>query len=181
MVTLSPVRPDVRAERPSPVWRLVREADDGPQILGGQVPCRWRCARAKGRASPCVLPLEPQVFDALAVLRQVFPLVEPVEMIDRDMRDRPGLRRTEVHGDPSATLFIGLQPTPVGDVAAPGTEVEAQRAPAYVRRGRPADLDGLVFVTVGPERSIPAASRAVACGDRLRQRIQLPTDRTAVT
>ena len=102
-------------------------------------------------------------------------------MIDRDMRDRSGFRRAEVHGDPSTTLFIGLQSTPVGDVAAPGTEVEAQRASAYVRRGRPGDLDGLVFVTVGPERSIPAAGRAVACGDRLRQRIQLPPNGTAET
>jgi hypothetical protein len=33
---------------PPPVWRLAREAHDDSERLVGQVPCRWRSARAKG-------------------------------------------------------------------------------------------------------------------------------------
>lgn len=33
--------PVVRAEGPEPQWRWAREADDKPQRLAGQVPCRW--------------------------------------------------------------------------------------------------------------------------------------------
>ena len=34
--------------RPTPDRRLAREVDDGPHRLAGQVPSRWRSARAKG-------------------------------------------------------------------------------------------------------------------------------------
>ena len=33
---------------PEPEWRLAREADDDSERFAGQVPSRWRSARAKG-------------------------------------------------------------------------------------------------------------------------------------
>ena len=53
--------------------------------------------------------LEPQVLDALSVRRQVFPLVQTIEVVDAHLSDRVGLGHAQIHGDSPAPLRVGLQ------------------------------------------------------------------------
>ena len=76
-------------------------------------------------------------------------------------------------------LVAGLQRSPVGDAAAGGAEVEAERLAADVGRGRAGDVDAFAFVVVGPERAVAPAGGAVAGRGRLRQAIEPPPDGAA--
>src|SRR5882757_6955559 len=82
---------------------------------------------------------EPQVSYAAPVAGQVFPGVESVEVIDRDMGYRSRLGQPQVDGDSAATLLGWFQRTPIGDTTALRTEMEAERISADVSLGRTRD------------------------------------------
>jgi hypothetical protein len=123
---------------------------------------------------------EPEVPDAPAVLRQVLPLVQAVEVIDGEVGDETRLRHPQVHRDPPAAVLVRSQPAPVRDASAPGAEVEAQRVPADVRDGLSGDDDVLAFVAIRPQDTLSTARRAVAGVHRLGQVSERPASRSAV-
>ena len=106
--------------------------------------------------------LEPHVLDALSVGRQVFPLLETIEVVDADLSYRIWFGHAQVHGDSSAPFRVWFQSPPVRDAAALGAEVEAQRLAADVCGSLTFNPDVLALVAVGPEYSVPSTRCAVA-------------------
>jgi hypothetical protein len=53
--------------------------------------------------------LEPEVPDASSVPRQVLPLVQSIEMVDREVSYGFGLRQAQVHCNSAATFLVRLQ------------------------------------------------------------------------
>src|SRR5262245_17004737 len=94
--------------------------------------------------------LEPIVGDATPIARQVFEGVKAVEMIDRNLRDRVRLCKSQVDRDPTAAVFVDLQSAPEHDATAGRAEIETERLAADERLRRPRHLDALAFEVIGP-------------------------------
>jgi len=70
--------------------------------------------------------LEPVVFDALTVSRQVLEGYKTFEMVDRNARYLVRLSQPEVDSNAPPPFAIGLKCSPVGDATAVRTEVKAE-------------------------------------------------------
>ncbi len=133
------------------------------------------CTPAAGR---CAASSEPQIPHAAPVAGEILPRVETVEVVDRQVGDRLGIGQAQIHGDAPAALRVRLQSAPVRDAAAAGTEVEAERVAAHVRRRGPRHVDAFAIVVVGPQRAVAATSGTAARGGGLRHWPELPADRS---
>src|SRR5262245_7288399 len=101
-------------------------------------------------------------------------------MVDDDAADRRRLGQPEIDGDAAAALRVDLELAPIGDASAFYTKMKAEVSrSAGIGPCRARDADPLVFVVVGPERSIPSASRATAGRSRVRNAVEAPADSAA--
>jgi hypothetical protein len=76
------------------------------------------------------------VAHAASVSREIFEAIEPVEVVDREMRHRARLGEPQVHRDAASPVFLGSQSAPVRDAAARRAEVELDSWPrTYAREG----------------------------------------------
>ena len=79
--------------------------------------------------------LEPEVPNTSSVPRQVLPLVQSVEVVDREVRYGLQLSQAQIDRNPAATLFIWLQRAPVRDASAFRAEVKSKRRSTNVGLG----------------------------------------------
>ncbi len=70
--------------------------------------------------------LEPEVSNTSTVSRQIFPLLQSVEVIDREVGYGFGLSQAQIDGNSAATFCVRLQCAPVGDAAALRAEVKTK-------------------------------------------------------
>src|SRR5262245_30455560 len=101
-------------------------------------------------------------------------------MVDDDGGHRRGLREPQIDGDTAAALLIGLQPAPIGDAPAGGTEMESEVPAPDVDLGRTRDLYPLVLEIVGPEHPVASAHCAIARGGRFGHPLKGPAHRAAM-
>jgi hypothetical protein len=118
-------------------------------------------------------PLEPVISDASTVARQVLERIQPIEVIDRDLRDRFGLGQPKVYRDTAAPVFVFLVCAPEGDTAADQTKVELDRRASHVPLGLAENSDALIFVVIGPEHAVAATHGAVASGCPVRLAVKV--------
>jgi hypothetical protein len=106
-------------------------------------------------------------------------------MIDREVSDRRGVRKPQVHGDAPAAVRIDLDAAPADDAAARSAEadLEGGAAAVFARVGgaRSRNPDPFALVVVDPEHPVAATERAVAGRDGVGHAVEGPTEITAVT
>src|SRR5438105_8119682 len=124
---------------------------------------------------------EPIIRHAASVARQVFELIEAVEMPDRDLRHGSGFGQPEVDRESASAVRPCFQAAPMRHAAAIRAEMKADRIAADIGIGRTADIDILALVTVDPQTAVAAADSAVARCRRLGHALEPPFDRAAVT
>jgi len=124
---------------------------------------------------------EPKVSYATTVSREILPLLQPVEVVDRKVSDRIRLRQAQIDRNSSAAVFVGFQGTPVSDAPARGAEVEPERISTHLGLGHTRDSDAFALVAVCPENAVATTCGAAACGRRLRESFVLPANGTAET
>lgn len=129
--------------------------------------------------------LGPHVPDAASALRQVIEGVEPIKVINRQVRHRLRRRETNVDPHPATPVRIGPHGAPRQDTGAAGAKMKFEERvvsfPAPIDRSDAKEPDPLTFPAIGLERPIATADCTVAGRDRPRITIESPLDRAAVT
>lgn len=126
--------------------------------------------------------LKPHVRDTPTVAAEILERIKPVEVVDDDAADLVRFGEAEVDGDAAAVVPARSGRPPIGDAAAGRAEMKADAAaPAGIDLRRAGDGDRLAFVTIGPQHPIATTDGAVAGGGGLRDALEAPFDRPAMT
>src|SRR4029078_12387083 len=117
---------------------------------------------------------EPHILHASTIHGQVFPRVEPIEMLNGHALDRTGLGQAQVDGNATPPVLIDSESAPVGEAAAFGATVKAERIAADDCLGRARDAHVFTCVAISPQRAVAAAGAAIACGSQFRKVVIVP-------
>jgi hypothetical protein len=104
---------------------------------------------------------KPHIPNATTIRRQVLGRIQPVKMIDRQIRDGFRRRQPYIDGYSQAAVFPLLQAAPGHNARAGRTEKDFERRIGHAGMGVgahwPRDVDALIGVVVGPKNAIAAA------------------------
>ena len=126
--------------------------------------------------------LKPHIRDTSTVAREIFPAVQPVEVIHDDGAHDLRFRESKVDGDPATMVLAGCAGTPIGDATAIWTKMKfkCSLAPGVcVRWAR--NPDTLIFIVIGPKHPIAATDGAVAGSSGFGDTFKAPPDGAAMT
>jgi hypothetical protein len=126
--------------------------------------------------------LEPHIRDTSTVAREIFPTVQPVEVIHDDGAHNVGFREAEIDGDTTAIALAGRASTPIGDAATMRTEVKSDcpvTPGVFVRRTR--NPDTFILIVIGPKHPVAATDGAVAGSRGIGDTVKAPADGAAMT
>jgi hypothetical protein len=126
--------------------------------------------------------LKPQIRNAASIATKVMKTDKSVEVIYDDSTHHIKMREPQIDGDAATAIVTGRERAPIGYAAAVCAKMKADcpTSPGIDPR-RPRNSDPLIFVVIGPERSIASADRAIAGGGRFRSSGKSPADGAAMT
>ena len=125
--------------------------------------------------------LEPHIHNAATVAIEVMKTDKSVEVIEDDSTHHNEIREPQIDRDAATAISRGTS-APIGYATAVCAKMKTDRptSPGIDPSGARYS-DALIFVVIGPERSIASADRAVAGGGQFRGSGKTPADGAAMT
>src|SRR5262245_23791068 len=121
---------------------------------------------------------EPVVRNAAPISWEILEAYEPVEMVDRKMRDGFRLGEPNIDCDATPAVFVCFNAPPIRYATADGAKVKLDRFPPHVVLGTARDVDSFAFEVVNPQHAVPTTDGAIARRGRLRHTFEAPSHRT---